>query len=245
MIKRLARGWLWLRHRVLGRRYKRLVLETVDGMPLVVLPDVFNPVLFRTGALLGQVAAREMGAGRSPGGSSVVLDLGCGSGIGAITAALRGRKVVAVDTNPEALRCTRINALLNHVESAVTLVEGDLFEPLDGQLFEFVLFNPPFYCGQPRNLLDQAWRGDGVFERFADGLGHHLAPGGACLLSLSTDGEQAKMLALLGKHCYRISTVVRKDFGNEIVSVYRVERAEDIASVGSLSASEAGRLDAA
>ncbi|MFZ2519137.1 MAG: hypothetical protein WA089_10570, partial [Anaerolineae bacterium] len=50
----VARGWLALRYRVLSRRYGRLVLEEIDGVPLVVLPQVFNPVLLRTGAFLAR-----------------------------------------------------------------------------------------------------------------------------------------------------------------------------------------------
>jgi hypothetical protein len=37
------------------RRYGRLVLERIDDMPLVVLPEVFNPVLLRSGAFFVEV----------------------------------------------------------------------------------------------------------------------------------------------------------------------------------------------
>ena len=37
----LLRLWLRCRHQVLGRRHGRLVLERVDGIPILVLPDVF------------------------------------------------------------------------------------------------------------------------------------------------------------------------------------------------------------
>ena len=75
----LVRQWLGLRYRVLSRRYNRLVLEQIDGVPLVVLPQVFNPVLLRTGAFL----ARTVAALPLPPGADV-LDLGAGSGVGAV-----------------------------------------------------------------------------------------------------------------------------------------------------------------
>ena len=41
----------------LRRRLGRLTLETLDGVPLIVLPEVFNPVLFRTGTVLARTVA--------------------------------------------------------------------------------------------------------------------------------------------------------------------------------------------
>ena len=53
-----------------------------------------------------------------------VVDLGCGSGIGAVAAALAGAKVVAVDVDPLALGCTRLLAV-EHGVSVETRV-GDV-----------------------------------------------------------------------------------------------------------------------
>ncbi|NOX63454.1 MAG: hypothetical protein GXP42_16135, partial [Chloroflexi bacterium] len=38
----LARVWLRGRWPWLQRRYRRLTLETIDHVPLLILPDVFN-----------------------------------------------------------------------------------------------------------------------------------------------------------------------------------------------------------
>ncbi len=212
-----ARGWLALRYRVLSRRYGRLVLEEIDGVPLVVLPEVFNPVLLRTGAFLARsVAALPLWPGAS------VLDLGAGSGVGGIFAARRGAGVVAVDINPEAVRCVRINALLNHLEHAIEAREGDLFEPVANERFDLVLFNPPFYRGQPRRPLDHAWRGDDVFERFSTGLADHLKPGGQALLILSSDGAGDELLAGLRTAGFQQQVAARQDLVNEILTAYRL-----------------------
>src|SRR6266511_1891790 len=59
MKRALWRLLLTLRVRVLDRhRYRNLVLEHVDGVPLVVLPQVFNPKLLRSGELLVRQLAR-------------------------------------------------------------------------------------------------------------------------------------------------------------------------------------------
>ena len=72
--RRAWRKLLHLRMLLLDRRkYERVVLEDVDGLSLVVLPEVFNPKLLRTGEFLVQQLHRL------PAGCRV-LDLGSGSG---------------------------------------------------------------------------------------------------------------------------------------------------------------------
>ena len=221
MAAALARIWLKLRYRTFSRRYGRLVLEVIDGVPLVILPEVFNPVLLRSGALMARALSR------SPMGDAArlsVLDLGTGSGIGAVFAARRGSSVVAVDVNPEAVRCARINALLNQAEKRIEVRLGDLFEPVQGGKFDLVLFNPPFYRGVPRDNLDRAWRGEDIFERFAAGLESVLAPGGYALLTLSTDGDCEELLAELVAAGFRNEIVEQTDLINEVVTVYAIRR---------------------
>lgn len=218
IVRPLTRLYLKLRHQVFGRRYRRLVLERVGEAPFLVLPEVFNPVLFRTGPFLAETAARlapAVGLGRR------ALDMGTGSGVGAVFAARAGYSVVAVDINPEAVRCARINALLNRVEAQVDVRQGDLFAPVAGERFDLVLFNPPFYRGAPKDALDHAWRGVDIFERFAAGLPAALAPGGRALLVLSTDGDAAGMLHALETQGLSHQVVARRELGNESLTIHQ------------------------
>jgi len=213
----LMRFWLTLRYRWLSRRYGKLVVEEIHGLPLVILPDVFNPVLLRSGEQLARFIdsydiSRE----------STVLDLGTGSGVGAIFAARRSAFVTAVDLNPSAVRCARINTILNDLEERITLLHGDLFEPVQGCQFDLILFNPPFYIGKPADELDRAWRGEEIFERFASELHSALAPGGCALLILSTDGEGEALLALLHAEGFNISIAEKVDLINEVMTIYEV-----------------------
>jgi methylase of polypeptide subunit release factors len=214
-VRPLTRAWLKLRHQVLGRRYRRLTLETLDGVPLLILPDVFNPVLFRTGAFL----VRRLPS-LAPAAGGRALDLGTGSGLGAIFAARLGYQVVGVDINPEAVRCARLNVLLNDLEARVEVRAGDLFAPVAGERFDLVLFNPPFYQGVPRGPLDRAWRAADVFERFASGLGAALAPGGRALVVFSSDGDWPALQAALRANQFEPQPVAQTDYGNEVVTVY-------------------------
>lgn len=224
LFRRIAGFFLWLRHQVLGRRHGRLVLERADGVPLLVLPTVFNPVLFRTGTFLAETVTRlypdRAGEGRS------ALDMGTGSGVGAVFAARSGFRVVGVDINPDAVRCARINVLLNRLEDRVEIRTGDLFAPVGDERFDLVLFNPPFFRGVAKDALDRAWRSPDVIERFARGLPRRLEPGGHALLVLSTDGEGKAMLEALEGAGLDVAEVARRDLGNEVAKVYSASRPE-------------------
>ncbi len=206
----------------LRRRLGRITLEEIDGVPLVVLPEVFNPAVFRTGALLARAVAAWTPAGNA--GEVRALDLGTGSGVGAVFAARRGFRTVAVDINPHAVRCARINALLHRQEEQIDVRQGDLFAPVAGECFDLVLFNPPFFRGEPASDLDRAWRGTDVLERFAAGLPAALTDKGTALLCLSTDGDGEALLAALRGGGFGIETALRRDLGNEVVTVHAVRR---------------------
>jgi HemK-related putative methylase len=208
-----VRYLLFQRHRARGP-----ALERVVGREILVLPGVFNPKLFRSGEFLGQC----LDGGLVPRGSAV-LDMGTGSGIGAVIAATRAAKVVAVDINPEAVRCARINAIMNGVEQNIEVRHGNLFEATrPHERFDLVLFNPPFFRGSPRSLRDAAWRSEDVPERFADGLRRHLTNDGCALVVLSSDGDAAGCLRAFQRAGLRIEIVARRVYSNEEFVVYRV-----------------------
>ena len=213
-LRRLSLLWLGLKRPFLLPRVRRHTLESVDGVPILVWPDVLNPVVFRSGKYLAKIISNlEPTYGRA-------LDMGTGSGVGAIFAARRGFRVTAVDLNPEAVRCARINILLNRLEGQVEVREGDLFEPVAGERFDLVTFNPPFFRGDPQSLFDMAWRSRDVLERFAAGLAGALTEDGQALILLSTDGDGDVLLRVLRTSGFQVEVAGRRNFGNEIMTVY-------------------------
>jgi HemK-related putative methylase len=191
-------------------------LERIGDLSLVVLPGVLNPRLMRSGAFF----ASRLGADLITPGAEV-LDMGTGSGVCAVAAARRGARVIAVDINPVAVRCTEINARLNSLEGCIEVLRGDLFAPLAGRLFDLVLFNPPFIRGVPRDDADRAWRSTDVAERFAAGLSQHLRPSGSALVVLSTFGDAAQFLRQFTSNGFEVSVVATRDFVNERLSLLR------------------------
>jgi putative methylase len=74
-----------------------------------------------------------------------VLDLGCGTGVLAVGAALYGARTVGVDVDGGALTTARRNAAAAGVSAATDWVRGDVSRPpvADGTV-DTVVMNPPF-----------------------------------------------------------------------------------------------------
>ena len=121
----------------------------VLGNTFEISKDVFNPKFNVTSAFM----ARHIVSG--PG--DLVLDMGTGSGILAVTAAQRGSRVVAVDINPEAVGFAKKNVRLNGFEGKILVLQGDLFSPLGhDDMFDVIFFNPPYLQGLAKTNFDRA-----------------------------------------------------------------------------------------
>lgn len=201
------------------RRHGRLVLEKVRGIPLVVFPEVFHPALFlSTPLLLDAIEQFELKA------DSPILDLGTGSGVCAIFAALKGAQVTATDISPIAVRCARANVIINGLEDRVRVLEGDLFEPVHQQRFDLVIFNPPFYEGKPRDWNEYAWRGENVLHRLIQGLSAHVNPKGRALLSVSTELDLPAIKKELQETGFETRQVRKRRIPGETLYVYECMR---------------------
>ncbi len=89
---------------------------------------------------------------------SVVVDVGCGSGILAIIAAKLGAgKVYAVDAAPETVEVGVANAASHGVNDKITFVEGDMFDALDQDIEADVVI------GDVSGIPDEIARASGWF----------------------------------------------------------------------------------
>ena len=97
----------------------------------------FGPDTTRFAAALGAHLASN------PAPVRRAVDIGCGSGPGAVLIALAhpGAEVLAVDINDTALRLTRVNAAL--AGAGVVPCRSDLLRDVDGA-FDLIVSNPPY-----------------------------------------------------------------------------------------------------
>ncbi len=77
-----------------------------------------------------------------------ILDIGCGYGaVGIVAAVLNSKlRVIMTDVNSRAVRLARKNVGLNKVFNAEVLY-GYFYEPVEDQMFDCVLSNPPVSAG--------------------------------------------------------------------------------------------------
>jgi 16S rRNA (guanine1207-N2)-methyltransferase len=79
-----------------------------------------------------------------------VLELGCGSGVVSLAAALRaaGVRVLAVDSNSRAVECTQRGAQFNgltNLDARLSTAESQSSGEIPAAEFDLVLANPPYY----------------------------------------------------------------------------------------------------
>ena len=167
-----------------------------------VQPGVFIPRP-ETEALVGE-ALDELGDVDDP----VVVDVGTGTG--AVALAIKderpGAKVFATDLSPEAVELARANA--TRLSLQVTVVEGDLLDPLPEELrgwVDLVVSNPPYVTDEELQDLPAEVRteprlalvgGTQLYERLADQALRWLRDGGVLAVEIggSPGADVAKVL---------------------------------------------------
>lgn len=156
------------------------------GRQFIVLPGVFSPAYYaETAFFTGHVVELV-----DPGTS--YLDLGCGAGVTAVSAALKGAKVTALDINPAAVENTRRNASLHGVEGRVRVLQSDIYSALrEGERFDTIYWNVPFGYRRPgtsltvleESVFDVGYRKNREFVLHARS---HCVVGGQILMGISS-----------------------------------------------------------
>lgn len=138
-----------------------------------------------------------------PQGITAVLDLCTGSGCLAILAAgiFPNAQIDAVDLSPDALEVARINVRDHSMQDRITLHQGDLFAPLAGKKYDFIMTNPPYVAEAEVAAFPQEYAHEPVMAHIGgkDGLGiirrilaaapTHLNKGGGILCEIGTGRE--------------------------------------------------------
>ncbi len=125
-----------------------------------------------------------------------VLDLGCGAGTIALLLAGRADAVVGTDVNARAVALAQFNAVVNGIANA-EFRTGSLFEPLQGEQFDPIVSQPPYYPAPASTAAQLTYlhggrRGDELANRILDELPEHLAAGGRALIFTSWPADHAR-----------------------------------------------------
>jgi len=114
-----------------------------------------------------------------------ILDLGCGAASCALLFSRRAKRVVATDINHRAILLSQINAALNSVTN-IDFREGDLFAPVEGEAFDLIVSQPPYFAKpegvEHKTFLYGGARGDELPLRCLSELPRHLKPDGRAVV---------------------------------------------------------------
>jgi release factor glutamine methyltransferase len=174
----------------------------IGGLALRTDPRVFHPGLhFSSKILANHVAGLDLNGCK-------VLDMGTGSGVIGVIAALQGAQVAAADINPEAAKLAAGNAFDHGVSANVRVMCSDLFSALaNAPAFDWIIFNPPFFPHAAQQGLEIAFNAGNDYEtvqRFLQQAKFFLAPAGKILLILSSDMDLAQVRSMIERFQYQI-----------------------------------------
>jgi len=180
------------------RRFKVLDKE------IVAIPGMFAPIGVNT-PLLAEAVRKEVKQ------SDIVLDMGTGSGVLALFAAEKAKKVTAVDINPKAVVCTKKNVKLFGLEKKFQVKYSDVFSNLKNEKFDLIIFNPPFRWFEPRDIIersitDKDYR---AIREFFDQVKKHLKSKGRILLAFSTSGDVSYLKHVIKHAGLEYKTIIK------------------------------------
>jgi release factor glutamine methyltransferase len=200
-------------------RYKKLVLQRIEGCPVAYLvgyKEFYNLRFAVSPAVLiprpeTEILVLEAIRIAKPMSAPRVLDVGTGSGAIAVTLAkhLPHAKVTAVEVSAAALEVAQKNAQTHGVFERIQFVLSDLLaEFRDDERFDVIVSNPPYVATEemerlpvsvgkfePRQALDGGPKGLQIIERLVREAKEHLVPGGHLLMEIGADqGKPAASL---------------------------------------------------
>jgi ribosomal RNA small subunit methyltransferase A len=161
-----------------------------------------------------------------------VVDVGSGCGILGIIAASKGCNVTAVDINPFAIDCSSLNAKLNGVSNRYEAKLGDLFQDLNGEQFDLMVFNPPYLPQSDEEetggWLEKAWQGGSsgkeVIDRFLKDASSHLITGGEIRMVLSSLSHPESTIQDLEARGFEVTLLAKEKLDFEELTVLKARK---------------------
>jgi release factor glutamine methyltransferase len=157
-----------------------------------------------------------------------VLDIGTGSGILALLAAVRGAEVVATDIDRGSVQCAEYNARLNNLRIDARV--GDLFDSVAEESFDIVVSNAPSLPTVPSEQYDKytarningGWDGRKYIDPLIEQVPKYLKRPGYLLIIHSNFANSERTKEKLGNLGFDVR-IEEYEFANGIDSQQRVD----------------------
>jgi release factor glutamine methyltransferase len=152
-----------------------------------------------------------------------ILELGCGSGIISIQCAAQGAMVTASDINAKAIES--LLAVSEKQGFQITGIVSDLLNKMDGNHFDYIFINPPYYPKKPHNLEEKAWfcgENFEFFEKLMDQLSTINLKKTSCLMILSDACDFLKIEQIAKDNKLALNQVFTIKLTFEKNTIYRI-----------------------
>jgi len=179
-------------------QHKEKYLIQVNGLEIIVRPNVFSPKYFSDSSWFS-IKIKDIVGNKS------LLEVGTGTGIIALSAALNGAKVTATDISHDAVRNAQENFGIYGVDAEV--FEGNLYDPVpEDYKFDFIFWNHPFNKGEypeEKMLLmsgfDYNYKS---LERYVRGARDYLNSRGRLLLGTGGFADMDSIERIAQENCF-------------------------------------------
>ncbi len=173
--------------------------------------------------------------------SDSVFEIGTGTGIISLVCALKAKRIVCSDINPNAVELVKKNILVNtdQLESMIDVRLGDLFNVLrKDEQFDLIIFNPPYLpTTEDEYVDDNGWfdkavaggkTGLEVIISFLENLSDYLTNEGRAFIILSSNSPKDIYHRVLNKYDLSSKIMATQSFSDETIEVHCITKKEKI-----------------
>ncbi len=149
-----------------------------------------------------------------------ILEIGTGTGLIAVYSAQRSKRVVATDINEEAIKCALKNVIANRTYN-VELKNGDLFEPVQNEKYDLILFNTYNTADNDKKDKSEDFpKSREIIDKFILELKNYLNEGGRFQIVQSSDCDIEKTIHNLEESGFAVEIKAReKILSSELVLI--------------------------
>ncbi len=207
---------------ILKRYLKKVRWTNLLELKLKVSPTVFHPLFFFSSNYLAQFISKQELKGKR------FLDVGCGSGIIALSAFKKGADVIAIDINKLAVENTKENFELNFGtgHSNFKVLQSNLFESLAAQRFDAIAINPPYFFKNAISDDQIAWNcgknGEYFEELFKTMIGF-IVPNTEIYMILGENCEIERIKVIAESYGFSLNLIEHRKIKWERNFIFKIE----------------------
>ena len=177
----------------------------------------------------------------------IVLDIGTGSGIQALTAAKnkKVKKITAIDINKKSIDYCKKNIKFLNLEKSktfqinkkITFLQSNLFNKIN-KSFDTIIFNPPYLPQESENkylALEGGKKGYEVIEKFINQVSNYLNINGIILIVFSSFTNKQKIDEIIERNLLEFQELSKQHIFFEDLYVYLIKKTKTLEQLEKLN----------